>query len=74
MGLGTPPGDWTSMAVISDGSYGIGQELFYSYPVTCSGGQFSIVERLEINAFSRQRMIATQTELEEERDGVRDLL
>ncbi len=72
--LGTPPGDWTSMAVISDGSYGIGQELFYSYPVTCAGGQFSIVEGLEINAFSRQRMIATQTELEEERDGVRDLL
>ena len=62
------------MAVISDGSYGIGQELFYSYPVTCADGQFSIVEGLEINAFSRQRMIATQTELEEERDGVRDLL
>ena len=42
--------------------------------MTCADGQFSIVEGLEINAFSRQRMIATQTELEEERDGVRDLL
>ena len=72
--LGSEPGDWVSMAVQSDGSYGIAQGLIYSYPVTCKGGSYSIVQGLEINAFSRQRLEQTRAELAEERDGVKDLL
>ena len=72
--LGTPVDDWTSMGVISDGSYGIGEGIYYSFPVTCSNGEYQIVEGLEISRFSRVRMDATQAELEEERNGVRDLL
>ena len=63
-----------SMAVYSDGSYGVEQGLIYSYPVTCGGGQWSIVEGREINEFSRERMTATETELKEERDAVAALL
>jgi malate dehydrogenase len=72
--LGSEPGDWVSMAVQSDGSFGIAQGLIYSYPVTCKGGSYSIVQGLEINAFSRQRLEQTRAELAEERDGVKDLL
>ena len=72
--FGTPVDDWTSMGVISDGSYGIGEGIYYSFPVTCSNGEYQIVEGLEISRFSRVRMDATQAELEEERNGVRDLL
>lgn len=72
--LGTPDGDWVSMAVPSDGSYGVKPGVIFSYPVTCSGGAYQIVQGLDINAFSQARMDATDTELREERDGVKDLL
>jgi malate dehydrogenase len=68
--MGTPEGDWTSMAVPSDGSYGIPEGLTYSFPVTCKDGEYQIVQGLEIDEFSRERMEATQKELEEERDAV----
>ena len=72
--LGTPEGDWVSMAVYSDGSYGIEEGLIYSYPCVCRDGKFEIVQGLEINAFSRERMVITEKELIEERDAVRHLL
>ena len=72
--LGTPDGDWVSMAVPSDGSYGIAEGVIYSFPVTCANGRYEIVQGLEISDFSRERMKATEAELLEERDGVRDLL
>jgi malate dehydrogenase len=71
---GTGEGDWTSMAVMSDGSYGIQEGLVFSYPVTCKGGDYQIVQGLDIDAFSRARLNATEAELREERDGVRTLL
>jgi malate dehydrogenase len=72
--LGTPPGDWVSMAVSSDGSYGIPEGVIYSYPVTCKNGEYSIVQGLSISDFSREKMQATHRELLEERDGVKDLI
>lgn len=72
--LGTPEGDWVSMGVYSDGSYGIAEGLIYSFPCRCSGGDWSIVQGLEVNDFSRGRMQATEQELTEERDAVADLL
>ena len=72
--LGTPDGDWVSMAVPSDGSYGIGEGVIYSYPVTCKDGQYAVVQGLAIDEFSRERMDATRKELLEERDGVKDLI
>ena len=72
--LGTPPGDFVSMAVPSDGSYGIPEGVIYSYPVTCSGGRYTIVQGLAIDAYSRGKMDATHQELLEERDGVKDLI
>jgi malate dehydrogenase len=72
--LGTPPGDWVSMAVASDGSYGIPEGVIYSYPVTCKSGEYSIVQGLTIDDFSRDRLQATHRELLEERDGVKDLI
>ena len=72
--LGTPDDDWVSMAVPSDGSYGVAKGVVYSFPVTCSNGRWEIVQGLEISDFSRERMQATEAELLEERDGVRDLL
>jgi malate dehydrogenase len=72
--LGTASGDWTSMAIPSDGSYGIEPGLIYSYPVTCSNGAYQMVPRLTIDEFSRQRMDLSAAELREERDGVRELL
>jgi malate dehydrogenase len=71
---GTPPGDWVSMAVASDGSYGIPEGVIYSYPVTCKNGEYSIVQGLSINDFSREKMQATHRELLEERDAVKDLI
>jgi len=68
--LGTPDGDWVSMAVYSDGSYGVAEGLISSFPVTCSGGKWSIVQGLDINDFSRGRIDATVGELAEERDAV----
>jgi malate dehydrogenase len=72
--LGTPQGDWVSMAVPSDGSYGIPEGVVYSYPVTCKNGEYSIVQGLAVNDFSREKMQATHRELLEERDGVKDLI
>ncbi len=72
--LGTPDGDWVSMAVPSDGSYGIPPGVIYGYPVTCKNGDYQIVQGLAVNDFSRQRMDATLKELLEERDGVKELL
>ena len=72
--LGTPPGDWVSMAVPSDGSYGIPEGVIYSYPVTCKDGKYHIVQGLRVNEFSRAKMDATHKELLEERDGVKDLI
>ncbi len=72
--LGSPDNDWVSMAVPSDGSYGIPEGLIYSFPVTCGDGKYSIVQGLEIDEFSRERMDATATELAEERDAVSELL
>ncbi|PJE94795.1 malate dehydrogenase [Streptomyces carminius] len=70
---GTPEGDWTSMAVPSDGSYGVPEGLISSFPVTCAGGKYEIVQGLEINDFSRPRIDASVRELEEEREAVRGL-
>jgi len=71
---GTAEGDWTSMGVAADGSYGIKEGLIYSYPVTCAHGDFRIVQGLSIDDFSRARMTATEAELREEREGVKALL
>jgi malate dehydrogenase len=62
------------MAVPADGSYGIGEGVMYSYPVTCKGGHYMVVHGLAIDDFSRERMDATHRELLEERDGVKDLI
>ena len=72
--LGSAEGDCVSMGIPSDGSYGIPEGVVYSYPVTCRDGQYQIVQGLEINAFSRERMTATYQELNEERAGVAALL
>ncbi len=71
---GTREGDWVSMSVPSDGSYGIPDGVIYSYPVTTRDGEYRIVTGLEIDAASRKRMDATLAELREEREGVRALL
>jgi malate dehydrogenase len=72
--LGTPAGDWVSMAVPSDGSYGIEPGVIYSFPCVCENGDYRIVQDLEIDEFSRTRMDATDAELREERAAVADLL
>lgn len=72
--LGSAENDWISMGVISDGSYGIADGLIYSFPCTCDNGDWAIVEGLDINDFSRAKMIATEKELLEERDAVYHLL
>ena len=72
--LGTEEGDWVSMGIYSDGSYGIQEGLIYSYPCTCKDGDWTIVQGLEVNDFSRARMQATEQELAEERDAVSHLL
>jgi malate dehydrogenase len=71
---GTPAGDWVSMAVPADGSYGIEAGVVYSYPVTVSNGDYRIVPGLSLDEFSRQRLDATHAELREERAGVSNLL
>ena len=72
--MGTPEGDWVSMAIPSDGSYGIAEGLIYSFPVTCRDGEYAIVQDLPVDEFSRSRMDATMQELSEEREEVRELL
>jgi len=72
--LGTPGDDWVSMAVPSDGSYGIKEGIIYSYPVRCAKGKYEIVDGLTISDFSRERMKATEDELRQEREAVAALL
>ncbi|MFI3185723.1 MAG: malate dehydrogenase [Methylococcaceae bacterium] len=72
--FGTEPGDWVSMGVLSDGSYGIESGLVYSFPVTVVDGEVTIVKGLEIDDFSRQRMQLTEDELKDEREAVKHLL
>ncbi len=71
--LGTPAGDWVSMSVPSDGSYGVPEGLISSFPCTCANGDYSIVQGLDIDAFSRERIDASVAELLEERDAVKEL-
>jgi malate dehydrogenase len=71
--LGTPQGDWVSMSVPSDGSYGVPEGIISSFPCTCANGTYSIVQGLDISPFSRTRIDATVAELLEERDAVRAL-
>ncbi len=72
--LGSREGDWVSMAVPSDGSYGIERGVIYSYPCVCRDGDYEIVQGLDIDEFSRERMDASHAELLEERAAVEDLL
>jgi malate dehydrogenase len=72
--LGTPDGDWVSMGIPADGSYGIEPGVIYSYPVRCSGGDYTIVQGLDIDDFSRERMNQTEAELREERAAIEELL
>jgi malate dehydrogenase len=71
--LGTPDGDWTSAAIVSDGSYGVTEGLISSFPVTSSGGEWEIVDGLDIDEFSRARIDASVAELGEERAAVEAL-
>ncbi len=71
--LGTPDGDWVSMSVPSDGSYGVEEGLISGFPCTCSDGEWRIVEGLDIDDFSRERIDASVAELKSERDAVKEL-
>jgi malate dehydrogenase len=71
--LGTPTGDWVSMSVPSDGSYGVPEGVMSSFPCVCENGEYKIVQGLEIDSFSRARIDASVAELIEERDAVREL-
>lgn len=72
--LGSDANDWVSMGIYSDGSYGVAEGLIYSFPVICSNGDWEIVQGLEIDAFSQQKLDASEQELTEERDAVQHLL
>ncbi|HEX2139538.1 MAG TPA: malate dehydrogenase [Woeseiaceae bacterium] len=72
--LGSRQDDWVSMAVPADGSYGVGEGIVYSFPVRCRNGEYEIVQDLDISDFSRERMVATENELREERAAIEDLL
>lgn len=72
--MGTREDDWVSMAIPADGSYGIAEGVIYSFPVTCRGGDYEIVQGLENDDFSREKMVATEQELREERAAIEDLL
>ena len=72
--LGTDGDDWVSMGIPADGSYGIAEGVIYSYPVRCKDGGYEIVQGLEVNDFSRERMAATEVELREERAAIESLL
>jgi malate dehydrogenase len=71
--LGTPDGEWVSMAVPTDGSYGLSEGVISGYPCTCAGGEYRIVEGLEVNDFSRGKIDASVRELNEEREAVQQL-
>ena len=72
--LGTPEGDWTSMSVISDGSYGISEGIVFSFPVTCHEGDYEIVQGLELDNLARARLQASEQELLEERAIIEELI
>ena len=72
--LGTPKDDWVSMAIPSDGSYGIEPGIIFSFPVKCENGKYEIVQGLDIEAFSRERINITEAELREERAAIEHLL
>jgi malate dehydrogenase len=72
--LGSAEGDWVSMGIPSDGSYGISEGLIYGFPVTCKDGNYEIVQGLDLDEFSRSKLAATEQELKEERDAVKALL
>jgi malate dehydrogenase len=71
--LGTPEGDWVSMAIVSDGSYGVPEGIISSFPCVCTGGQYAIVQGLDIDDYSRGKIDASADELVSERDAVKDL-
>ena len=71
--LGTPEGDWVSMAIPSPGAYGVEEGIISSFPVTCSGGEYTIVEGLDLDEFSQAKLDATVDELKGERDAVKEL-
>jgi malate dehydrogenase len=71
--LGTPQGDWVSMAIPSDGTYGIEEGIFCGYPCTCAGGEYTVVEGLELDEFSQSRIDASVAELADERESVKQL-
>jgi malate dehydrogenase len=71
--LGTPGGDWVSMAIPSDGTYGIEEGIFCGYPCTCAGGEYTVVEGLELDEFSQTRIDASVAELADERESVKQL-
>jgi malate dehydrogenase len=71
--LGTPAGDWVSMAIPANGAYGIGEGIFAGHPCTCQGGEYTVVDGLEIDDFSRSRIDASVKELNEEREAVQQL-
>ena len=72
--LGTPEGDWVSMAIPADGSYGIEPGIVYSFPVRCANGDYQVVPDLAVSDFSRARMDASERELREERAAIESLL
>lgn len=72
--LGTPADDWVSMAVPSDGSYGIEEGLIYSFPVECANGDYKIISDLDVDDGIKEKMLASQQELKDERDTVADLI
>jgi len=72
--LGTVKNDWVSMAIPSDGSYGIAEGIIYSFPVTCSNGHYEIIQGLEIDAFSREAINTSESELLEEKEAIKHLL
>jgi malate dehydrogenase len=72
--LGTPEGDWVSMGIPSEGSYGVEEGLISGFPCTCSGGEWKVVEGLDIDDFSRERIDASADELRSEREAVKDLI
>jgi malate dehydrogenase len=71
--LGTPPGEWVSMAIPSDGSYGVAEGIISSFPVTTAAGRYTVVPGLDLEEFSRVRIDASVAELREERDAVQEL-
>jgi malate dehydrogenase len=71
--LGTPEGDWVSMAVPTEGSYGVEEGLISSFACTCSGGEYTIIKDLEVNEFAQERIDKTVNELKEERAAVESL-